>query len=221
MAAEIRIDDAVHATTRRKHPRLMFTPNEDNQLRSLVAIHGSNWSKVAAGIPGRNERKVSERWLNYLSPAVQQAPWTAAEDAQLIRLVAEQGRVWRKISNNFPGRSEIRVRSRWERLCRRAGSGEGAKLVIREHAQRQVEAELVQAQIDRIPATLPVAATELAQVSVASPSVTAKDPARSVLLGCGSGEFGPQCLGDSGAEWDTLEAEWGDSWNYWDEQWGL
>jgi hypothetical protein len=92
--------------------------------------------------------------------------------------------------------------------------------VIHEHVQRQAEAKLAQAQIDQIPATLPVAATELAQVSVASSSVAAKDPARSALLGCGSGEFGPLCLGDSGAEWDTLEAEWGDNWNYWDEQWG-
>jgi hypothetical protein len=70
----------------RPHPRLQFTSAEDAALVDLVHEIGlSDWDKISARLPGRNPRQCRDRWFNYLSPDVQNRPWTAEEEQRLLK----------------------------------------------------------------------------------------------------------------------------------------
>ncbi|MDR2628737.1 MAG: SANT/Myb domain-containing protein, partial [Puniceicoccales bacterium] len=62
---------------RTKH---LFTPDEDAQLRALVAEYGTDdWSQIALDMPGRTGRQCRDRWVNYLNPDISLLSWTKAE----------------------------------------------------------------------------------------------------------------------------------------------
>lgn len=103
------------------HPKSKFTREEDDLLRQLVAKHGQNsWSRIAEQMPHRNMRQCKERWINYLSPSVCSAPWTAEEDALLEQKYREFGRKWVRIALSFPNRTDSNVKNRWLVLSRRS-----------------------------------------------------------------------------------------------------
>ena len=117
------VDPNVLAQSKKVHQKMKFTHEEDEQLRRLVKVFGDNsWSEVASCMPGRNKRQCKERWTNYLSPTVNNAPWTVAEDSLLLQKHAELGAKWVKISRFFPGRSDTSIKNRWMVLERRAKS---------------------------------------------------------------------------------------------------
>ena len=69
-------------SSQQKRKREKFLPEEDRQLRELVAIHGdSSWDIVAKNMPNRNQRQCRERWKHYLCPGIDSSPWTPEEDA--------------------------------------------------------------------------------------------------------------------------------------------
>jgi hypothetical protein len=120
------------------HPRLRFNPSEDVLLMKMVAGLGTgDWHSVARRVPGRNARQCKERWENYLSPSVRNAPWTPEEEELLLQKHSEFGPMWRKIASFFRARTDINVRSRWHLIQRRirreerkqAGLGECAKQI--------------------------------------------------------------------------------------------
>ena len=115
---------------RRAHPKVKFTPEEDDRLRSVVASFGENdWEQVAKNMPGRNQRQCRERWLNYLSPNVNTAPWTSEEDQLLREKHAELGPKWVQIAKNFVGRSDTAVKNRWMVLERKARNEREEKFI--------------------------------------------------------------------------------------------
>lgn len=94
--------------------RKKFTKEEDMQLIHLVSIFGSNnWSAVAKSMRGRTTRQCRERYKTYLSPGINQAPWSADEDTQLILLYQTMGPKWAEIAKYFNGRSDNNVKNRW------------------------------------------------------------------------------------------------------------
>jgi translation elongation factor P/translation initiation factor 5A len=102
---------------RRKRVRAQFQPEEDGQLRALVAELGTaNWEEIAKRMPDRNTRQVRERWKHYLSSSGAKLPWSRAEDELLYEKVCSIGAKWTKISAFLPGRTDLEAKSRWTKV---------------------------------------------------------------------------------------------------------
>lgn len=102
------------------HPKRKFTPDEDQTLRALVDELGTDdWQIIADRMPGRNMRQVRDRYENYLADNLSRDPWTPAEDMLLLEKLDEYGRMWRRIAQYFPERTDISVKSRYAQLTRK------------------------------------------------------------------------------------------------------
>lgn len=96
-----------------------FTPEEDNQLKSLVQEIGTNdWNLIASKMNDRTTRQVKDRWVYYLSPALNTREWSKEEDSELTDLVKKFGKKWIQVSAFFEGRTEIAIKNRWNLLQR-------------------------------------------------------------------------------------------------------
>jgi hypothetical protein len=103
-----------------RHPRSVFTPEEDFLLRQLVKRFGENWELVACYLPNRNQRQCKDRWTNYLSPTISTDPWTEEDDQLLLQKVNELGPKWTQFKIFFPHRTDANLKNRWFILIRRA-----------------------------------------------------------------------------------------------------
>lgn len=94
--------------------RRKFTPQEDENLKYLIAHFGSNnWVKIAKLMPGRNAKQCRDRFCNYLSVYHKKEPWEPEEDEILLNLLSLIGTKWVEISRRIPGRSGNDVKNRW------------------------------------------------------------------------------------------------------------
>ena len=94
-----------------------FTPDEDAMLKKLVGQYGeSDWDEIASLMPGRNPRQCHDRWIYYISPNVNNSPWTEEEDARLIKLSKELNGKWVQIAKKFKGRNDTQIKNRWNIL---------------------------------------------------------------------------------------------------------
>jgi MFS family permease len=57
-----------------------------------------------------------DRWINFLDPKVNKAPWTVEEDQQLRALQGELGSSWAEIARRMPGRASDIVKARFNLL---------------------------------------------------------------------------------------------------------
>ena len=97
--------------------RNVFTPEEDFQLQIFVKIYGlKNWKKIAELMKTRTARQCRERFKNYLSPQIQNGPWTQHEDNILLEKVSQYGKKWSIISNFFKNRSHVNIKNRFASL---------------------------------------------------------------------------------------------------------
>jgi hypothetical protein len=102
------------------HPKMKFTPTEDEILMRVVDELGpDDWQMISKRLPGRNARQCRDRWLNYLSPDVENGPWTPQEEDLLIAKFQEFGSSWKHIATFFPSRTDINIKSRWQLMQRR------------------------------------------------------------------------------------------------------
>jgi hypothetical protein len=102
-----------------KAPRRPFTPEEDEQLRQLIAINGENWVAVAAGMTNRVPRQCHERWIHYLSPGIITIPWTYDEERIIEEKVKEYGQQWKLMEQHLPGRRDTHIKNHYKVLVRR------------------------------------------------------------------------------------------------------
>ena len=104
---------------KRKHHKYMFSKQEDDLLRSLVAEYGDkDWDLISSFIKGRNRRQCRERWKKFLCPSLNNSPWTQEEDELLLERYETFGPKWVTISKAFKNRTDINVKSRFLVLMR-------------------------------------------------------------------------------------------------------
>lgn len=100
--------------------RHKFTPAEDELLKSLVQMYGeSKWALIAEKMQTRSPRQCRERYKNYLSPKIQNAPWTPEEENLLIQKYQQLGPKWSIISVFFAPRSDVNVKNHWAVMMNR------------------------------------------------------------------------------------------------------
>lgn len=100
--------------------RHKFTKAEDELLKSLVEKYGeANWVAVSAQMKTRSPRQCRERYKNYLSPKIQNGPWTPEEEQLLIEKVKEYGQRWANIAAFFEPRSDVNVKNHWTAMVNR------------------------------------------------------------------------------------------------------
>eukprot|EP00743_Colponemidia_sp_Colp-15_P003887 GILK01004195.1.p1 GENE.GILK01004195.1~~GILK01004195.1.p1 ORF type:complete len:375 (+),score=57.40 GILK01004195.1:67-1125(+) len=107
--------NVISADSERKRSIRRWTDAEDVILRKAVDMHGGrHWKAVAACLQDRTDIQCLHRWQKVLKPGLIKGPWTAEEDAQLIKLVAEQGaQNWSKIAKYIQGRTGKQLSERW------------------------------------------------------------------------------------------------------------
>jgi hypothetical protein len=103
-----------------------WTAAEEIKLASAVETFGTTgWAKVAAKVPGRNEKQCRQKW-QYLSKkiaATVSGAWTVEEEKQMVSAVETFGATsWDKIAANVPGRSETQCSSKWQKMYKKAFS---------------------------------------------------------------------------------------------------
>ncbi|KAK9867627.1 hypothetical protein WJX84_006104 [Apatococcus fuscideae] len=93
-----------------------WTDDEDDRLAMLVRQFGSAWAEIARRMRGRTDQQCMGRWRRHLDPSIRREAWGANEDALLVRMYAEFGSQWSRISKAVAGRTAQQCRARWFQL---------------------------------------------------------------------------------------------------------
>lgn len=118
--------------------RMKFTPEEDQLLKQLVDLSNGNpnWSMIAKQIGnGRNQRQCRERFKNYLSPKLQNGPWTQEEEQLLEEKFNEIGPKWSRMTVFFAGRSDVNLKNHWVSILNRKSKEEFEKRKMNEQGK--------------------------------------------------------------------------------------
>ena len=117
-----------------------WSAEEDDQLREMVSKYdcqdGHTWELVSEGMGfTRNVKQCSERWENFLDPSLRLGPWTAEEDACLLRLHSEFGNAWKQFASILKGRSAERIRRHFSQLNKKILKARSAERIRRHFSQ--------------------------------------------------------------------------------------
>ncbi|KAJ1822947.1 hypothetical protein LPJ56_000469 [Coemansia sp. RSA 2599] len=95
--------------------------DEDIALLAAVRLYGvGQWTKIAKHVPGRTDVKCRERYMNVLTPDVNNAQWTPDEDARLIAIVNRVGiGKWSYVADLLGGRTDNQCWRHWRSLHKR------------------------------------------------------------------------------------------------------
>lgn len=95
--------------------RRVFTISEDKIIIKCVSSSkfDNDWESVARLLSSRSARQCRDRWMYYLSPSNNLAPFTPDEDQLIVQKVNEMGKKWSQISKFFNGRSDNSIKNRW------------------------------------------------------------------------------------------------------------
>ena len=103
-----------------KKKRHIFSPEEDEKLKKLVALKGClKWEEIAKEMDGLNARQCRDRYTNFLDPKIISKPWTKEEEQRLLHLVKVMGNCWVQISKRFKGRTDIQIKNKYNSLIQK------------------------------------------------------------------------------------------------------
>ncbi|KAJ2899323.1 hypothetical protein IWW38_001032 [Coemansia aciculifera] len=103
--------------------------DEDVALLAAVRLYGvGQWTKIAKHVPGRTDVKCRERYMNVLTPDVNNTQWTAAEDARLIAIVNRVGiGKWSYVADLLGNRTDNQCWRHWRSLNKKGKAPEPPK----------------------------------------------------------------------------------------------
>ncbi|KAJ1880831.1 hypothetical protein LPJ66_011427, partial [Kickxella alabastrina] len=98
--------------------------DEDVALLAAVRLYGvGQWTKIAKHVPGRTDVKCRERYMNVLTPDVNNAQWSPDEDARLVAIVARVGiGKWSYVADMLGGRTDNQCWRHWRSLHKRGSA---------------------------------------------------------------------------------------------------
>ncbi|XP_067338721.1 transcriptional activator Myb isoform X1 [Channa argus] len=108
-------DGSLAKTGKRHLGKTRWTREEDEKLKKLVEVHGSeDWKLIASLLTNRTDVQCQHRWQKVLNPELIKGPWTKEEDQRVIELVQKYGaKRWSVIAKHLKGRIGKQCRERW------------------------------------------------------------------------------------------------------------
>ncbi|XP_026174771.1 transcriptional activator Myb isoform X3 [Mastacembelus armatus] len=108
-------DGSIAKTGKRHLGKTRWTREEDEKLKKLVELHGSeDWKLIASLLTNRTDVQCQHRWQKVLNPELIKGPWTKEEDQRVIELVQKYGaKRWSVIAKHLKGRIGKQCRERW------------------------------------------------------------------------------------------------------------
>lgn len=108
-------DGSMAKAGKRHLGKTRWTREEDEKLKKLVELHGSeDWKLIASSLTNRTDVQCQHRWQKVLNPELIKGPWTKEEDQRVIELVQKYGaKRWSVIAKHLKGRIGKQCRERW------------------------------------------------------------------------------------------------------------
>ncbi|KAJ2019555.1 hypothetical protein GGI14_001520 [Coemansia sp. S680] len=103
--------------------------DEDVALLAAVRLYGvGQWTKIAKHVPGRTDVKCRERYMNVLTPDVNNSQWTSEEDGRLIAIVNRVGiGKWSYVADLLGNRTDNQCWRHWRSLNKKGKAPEPPK----------------------------------------------------------------------------------------------